>query len=76
MAYFKESGSIEYDASWLGIPAAVEEDETGEFNLVNNWERIIETTGNVDLIVLKAKRGTGLRGRAPLKGRPRSHDCQ
>ena len=67
MASFKESGSIEYDASWLGILAAVEEDETGEFNLMNNWERIIADTGNVDLIVLKAKRGTGLRGRVPLK---------
>ena len=30
MASFKESGSIEYDASWLGILAAVEEDETGD----------------------------------------------
>ena len=67
MASFKESGSIEYDASWLGILAAVEEDATGDFNLMNNWERIIEDTGNVDLIVLKAKRGTGLRGRVPLK---------
>ena len=67
MASFKESGSIEYDASWLGILAAVEEDEAGDFNLMNNWERIIEDTGNVDLIVLKAKRGTGLRGRVPLK---------
>jgi replicative DNA helicase len=67
MASFKESGSIEYDASWLGILAAVEEDETGEFNLMNNWERIIADTGNVDLIVLKAKRGAGLRGRVPLK---------
>ena len=67
MASFKESGSIEYDASWLGILAAVEEGDPGDFNLVNNWERIIEDTGNVDLIVLKAKRGTGLRGRVPLK---------
>jgi replicative DNA helicase len=67
MASFKESGSIEYDASWLGILAAVEEDETGEFNLMNNWERIIADTGNVDLIVLKAKRGTGFRGRVPLR---------
>jgi replicative DNA helicase len=67
MASFKESGSIEYDASWLGILAAVEEDATGDFNLMNNWERIIEDTGNVDLIVLKAKRGTGLRGRVALK---------
>ena len=33
MASFKESGSIEYDASWLGILAAVEEDATGDFNL-------------------------------------------
>ena len=67
MASFKESGSIEYDASWLAILAAVEEDETGEFDLVSNWERIIEETGNLDLIVLKAKRGTGFRGRVPLK---------
>jgi replicative DNA helicase len=66
MASFKESGSIEYEASWLGILAAVEE-KNGEYKLKNNWERIIEHDGNVDLIVFKAKRGTGATGKIPLK---------
>ena len=66
MASFKESGSIEYEASWLGILAAVEEDDTG-YSLKRDWERIIEHDGNIDLIVFKAKRGTGVTGRIPLK---------
>ena len=32
-----------------------------------NWERIIEQDGNVDLIVFKTKRGTGITGKIPLK---------
>ena len=66
MASFKESGSIEYEASWLGILAAVEEDENG-YSLKKDWERIIEHDGNIDLIVFKAKRGTGMTGRIPLE---------
>lgn len=66
MASFKESGSIEYEASWLGILAAVEEDANG-YSLKNDWERIINNDGNIDLIVFKAKRGTGLMCRIPLK---------
>ena len=66
MASFKESGSIEYEASWLGILAAVEEDDSG-YSLKKDWERIIEHDGNIDLIVFKAKRGTGMTGRIPLK---------
>lgn len=66
MASFKESGSIEYEASWLGILAAVEEDGFG-FTLKNDWDRIINHDGNVDLIVYKAKRGTGNTGRISLK---------
>jgi replicative DNA helicase len=66
MASFKESGSIEYEASWLGILAAVEEDANG-YSLKSDWERIIEHDGNIDLIVFKAKRGTGTTGRIPLK---------
>jgi len=66
MASFKESGTIEYEASWLGILAAVEE-INGEYKLKNNWERIIEQDGNIDLIVYKAKRGTGVTGKIPLK---------
>jgi hypothetical protein len=66
MASFKESGSIEYEASWLGILASVEE-KNGEYTLKNNWERIIEQDGNVDLIVFKTKRGTGITGKIPLK---------
>jgi len=67
MASFKESGTIEYEASWLGILAAVEVNKNGEYTLKENWENIIEQDGNVDLIVFKAKRGTGATGRIPLK---------
>ena len=66
MASFKESGTIEYEASWLGILGAVEEDG-GEYKLKENWDTIIEHDGNVDLIIFKAKRGTGTTGRIPLK---------
>ena len=66
MASFKESGSIEYEASWLGILAAVEETGDG-YNLKHDWERIINHDGNIDLIVFKAKRGTGETGKIPLK---------
>ena len=66
MASFKESGSIEYEASWLGILAAVEEIGDG-YNLKHDWERIINHDGNIDLIVFKAKRGTGVTGKIPLK---------
>jgi len=66
MASFKESGTIEYEASWLGILAAVEE-KNGVYMLKNDWERIIEQDGNIDLIVFKAKRGTGITGKIPLK---------
>ena len=66
MASFKESGSIEYEASWLGILAAVEEKDGG-FNLKSDWERIINHDGNIDLIVFKAKRGTGETGKIALK---------
>jgi replicative DNA helicase len=66
MASFKESGSIEYEASWLGILAAVEEDGFG-YSLKNNWEHIVNHDGNIDLIVFKAKRGTGTTGRISLK---------
>jgi len=64
MTSFKESGNIEYEASWLGILAAVEDDG---YTLKSDWERIINHDGNIDLIVLKAKRGTGVTGRIPLK---------
>jgi len=66
MASFKESGSIEYEASWLGILAAVEEDGFG-YTLKKDWDRIINQDGNIDLIVFKAKRGTGATGRISLK---------
>ena len=67
MASSKESGSIEYEASWLGILAAVEEGKNGEYIVKDNWENIIKYDGNIDLIVFKAKRGTGDTGRIPLK---------
>ena len=66
MASFKESGTIEYEASWLGILAAVEDDGAG-YKLKNDWERIIDHDGYIDLIVYKAKRGTGTTGRISLK---------
>jgi hypothetical protein len=44
----------------------VEEDGFG-FTLKNDWERIINHDGNIDLIVFKAKRGTGVTGKIPLK---------
>ena len=64
MASFKESGSIEYEASWLGILAAVEDDG---YTLKRDWEHIINQDGNIDLIVFKTKRGTGQTGRVSLK---------
>ena len=67
MASFKESGTIEYEASWLGILAAVEELKDGGYTTKKNWEHIIEHDGTVDLIVFKAKRGTGMTGKIPLK---------
>ena len=66
MASFKESGSIEYEASWLGILAAVEETGDG-YSLKHDWERIINNDGTVDLIVFKTKRGTGETGKVALK---------
>ena len=65
MASFKETGSIEYQASWLGILSCVEE-VNGKYILKDDWERIIEQDGNVDLIVFKSKRGTGSTGKIPL----------
>jgi replicative DNA helicase len=59
MTSYKESGSIEYEASWLGILAAVEDDGR---TLKNDWERIIDYDGNVDLIVFKAKRARPVSG--------------
>lgn len=67
MASFKESGTIEYEASWLGILGAVEEKDNGEFEVKEDWDSINEHDGNVDLIIFKAKRGTGVTGRVPLK---------
>jgi len=66
MASFKESGSIEYEASWLGILAAVEETDAG-YSVKQDWEKIVQQDGNVDLIVFKAKRGTGETGKVSLK---------
>jgi hypothetical protein len=50
----------------LGILAAVEEDGFG-YSLKKDWERIVNHDGNIDLIVFKAKRGTGATGRIALK---------
>lgn len=66
MASFKESGTIEYEASWLGVLALVDED-SGGYKLKQDWEKLINAGGAVDLICFKAKRGTGFTGRIPLK---------
>lgn len=66
IASFKETGMIEYEASWLGILAAIEE-ENGEYKIKDNWEKLIQQDGNIDIIVFKAKRGTGVTGKIPLK---------
>ena len=66
MGSSKESGTIEYEASWLGILAVVEE-KNGIYILKNDWEKIINQDGNIDLIVFKTKRGTGVTGKIPLK---------
>lgn len=66
MASFKESGSIEYEASWLGILGAVEE-VNGEYQLKDNWDKIIEQDGNIEVMIFKAKRGTGTTGVVHLK---------
>ncbi len=67
IASFKETGMIEYEASWLGILAAVEEDESGGYKIKDNWEKLIEQDGKIDIIVYKAKRGTGFTGNIQLK---------
>jgi replicative DNA helicase len=66
MASFKESGSIEYEASWLGVLAIVD-DDNGGYKLKQDWEKLINAGGAVDLICFKAKRGTGFTGRIPLE---------
>lgn len=66
MASFKESGSIEYEASWLGILGAVEEVD-GEYQLKENWDKMIEQDGNIEVMIFKAKRGTGNAGVVHLK---------
>ena len=65
MASFKETGKIEYAASWLGILAVVDQKDDG-YKLKKNWESLIQEDGSRDLIVLKAKRGTGSTGIVPL----------
>ena len=67
LASLKESGMIEYEASWLGILAAVEVGKNGEYIIKDNCENLIKYDGNIDLIVFKTKRGTGDTGRIPLK---------
>lgn len=66
MGSFKETGMIEYEASWLGILAPVEETEGG-YQLKQDWENIIHHDGIIDLIIFKAKRGTGFTGKIPLR---------
>ncbi|MEI6127560.1 MAG: bifunctional DNA primase/polymerase [Pseudomonadota bacterium] len=66
LASFKESGLIEYESSWCGILASVEEVD-GEFRVKDNWESIIKQDESIDLIVFKSKRGAGKTGKIPLK---------
>ena len=56
MASCKESGSIEYEASWLGFLAPYE-----------NKDNVANSEDNIDLIVVKSKGGTGTRGTVQLK---------
>ncbi|MCD6151665.1 MAG: hypothetical protein J7J70_08475, partial [Deltaproteobacteria bacterium] len=65
MASFKESGGLEYSASWLGILASIEE-KNKEYKLIQNWKNAISSSGNIDLLILKSKRGTGNTGIIPL----------
>ncbi len=66
MASFKESGTIEYEASWLGI-LAVADNKNGSYHIKDDCENVIQQNGNIDLIVFKAKRGTGTKCSIPLK---------
>ena len=71
MASFKESGMIEYEASWFGILAPVEEKDGG-YEVKGDWESIVNSNGDMDLIIFKAKRGTGFTGKVPLKSTKRT----
>ena len=62
---FREPGALEYEASWVGVLAVAEKDGPG-YVIRQNWENLIEKDKGLDLIVLKAKRGTGVIGRIPL----------
>ena len=42
------------------------DNKTGGYKIKDNWETLIEQDGKIDLIVYKAKRGTGFTGNIPL----------
>jgi len=65
MASLKESGELEYGASWLGILASFEE-KNGEYRVIKNWQSAMRCSGNIDLVILKTKRGTGEVSQVPL----------
>ncbi|MCK5680628.1 hypothetical protein KAI46_07450, partial [bacterium] len=65
MAAFKETGSLEYEASWLGIMAPVEKGRDGQLKITDKWQSSI-ASGNMSLSVLKTKRGTGQTGNIQL----------
>ena len=65
IASLKESGALEYEASWLAILAPLKGD--GKFcKPTHEWDIDGEQKENITLLVLKAKRGTGVTGRIPL----------
>lgn len=65
MSAFKETGALEYEASWLAIMAPVEEDKDGELMVLSGRSQNIKN-GLVSLVILKTKRGTGRKGKIPL----------
>lgn len=65
MSAFKETGALEYEASWLGIMAPVETGTDGQWKIAANWNNAV-TSGNISLSILKTKRGTGKKGNVNL----------
>ena len=65
MAAFKETGSLEYEASWLGIMAPVTKVKGGQLKITDKWQSSV-ASGNMSLSVLKTKRGTGKTGNVQL----------
>ena len=50
----------------MGI-LAVADNKNGSYHIKDDCENVIQQNGNIDLIVFKAKRGTGTKCSIPLK---------